>query len=222
VDYVAIDNKLFILTRNKVSGGFAPATILIYQVNGTKLTPVAPNQALVLYPLYNPVWMAPSGAQQLHVLFGPPSSDLIVSLDAKTMKVVDGNWCDPKSGTPDGGAAGSAGHGGTGGSAGHGGTSGTAGTAGKGGSGGNAGNAGHGGTAGKGGSSGSAGHGGSSGTAGHGGSSGIAGKGGTAGAAGKGGSGGNAGTAGHGGTAGTAGKGGSSGSAGKGGTGGVK
>ncbi|MFO1462300.1 MAG: hypothetical protein U1F66_00840 [bacterium] len=201
VNYVKVDDKLFLLTRNQGAGAYAPATLLIYKIDGSKLTPASPSS--VVLHLYNPVWMAPSGNQQLHLLFGPPSSDLILSFDTKKMAVLDEDWCDPNHGTPsstsgsgkaDGGTDGGSGSGGASGAGGHGG-SGGAGHAGQSGSGGagHAGQAGTGGAgkAGSGGASGSAGHGGA-GSAGHSGTGGAgkAGNGGTSGAgnAGKGGS----------------------------------
>lgn len=178
VNYATLDNKLYLLTRNETAGIFAPATLLVYPIIGSKLA--SPLGAVTFAGVYNPVWMSSSGGKELHVLFGPPSDDIMVKYDPKMTNASFTSSCSPK-GThlPDAGVTGRGGLAGSGGASGYSGA-GTSGAAGQ------AGTAGHGG-------SGGAGHGGSGGSAGKGGaggSSGSAGKGGAAGNAGKAGTGG--------------------------------
>src|SRR5262249_22505024 len=129
--WVKIGDRLFILTANSVSGGYAPATILVYKVDGTTLTPVKTpsflgggnSNAILFVGQFNPVNMAAMSANtEWVVVSGAPSAGEVAPAVPFSLSVITADWCSVPA---DGGTGGNTG--GTGGS-----DSGTGGTGGAG------------------------------------------------------------------------------------------
>ncbi|MFO1518250.1 MAG: hypothetical protein U1F57_01080 [bacterium] len=118
VSFTQIGNKLFVLTANSVSGGYAPATLLVYDASTTPPTPMptddaardsrgGPSNAIVL-GFYNPAAMASMvGNSELDILFGAPNAGVVSTIDPFTMRIVESDWCSTHSSQSDGGTDGS-------------------------------------------------------------------------------------------------------------------
>src|SRR5262245_44960326 len=119
VSWAQVGDKLFVLTANRISGGYSPATLLVYQINAEhSLTPVTTRSIAnggasnaILFPgQFNPVAMdSMIGNTELDVLFGAPSAGEIATLDPFSLSLTQADWCSTHVATDGGTEVGDAG-----------------------------------------------------------------------------------------------------------------
>ncbi|MFO1518248.1 MAG: hypothetical protein U1F57_01070 [bacterium] len=128
VSWAKVGDKLFVVTANKLdNGAFAPATVLVYKVSGTTLTPVETTDILqttdkkksnaLNLGFYNPSGMAPLTDGTLGILFGAPNVGIVSTVDPVSLTIFESDWCsthsyDAGAPRPDGGTGGNGGAGG--------------------------------------------------------------------------------------------------------------
>jgi len=137
-----VGDRLFVVTQNPTdSGGFAPATVLVYKVNGSSVEPIKTNDiankgnsnAIVFHGLFKPTKMGSMSDGSVGILFDIPIVNKLATFSPTSLDVLEADWCSTHGVAGDGGASGSGGSGGS--IDGSGGTGGTGGDSGVGGAG---------------------------------------------------------------------------------------